>query len=453
MTASCELTTAITALLAPNQAREQEFLSAGTTIGEVYAMAAWLRANLPTGKNAAPVCLAADDRAIVAAALLASLAGGPVLLMPYAFSPQALAGLHKTTGATMAISDTTRDLPPGMEIITPGRDDSGPPLDHFDSDPEKELLRLYTGGSTGMPQIWSKTGINIFAESLFLATHFGVGANDRIIATISPYHIYGLLYSVTLPLVSGATVVPGTPSYPEEIIREAKEYGATILISVPAHYRALHGKVFADASLRLAFSSAGALDPHDNSAFCQTNEVDIMEVYGSTETGGIALRNRRQGEGHFTPYPTLDWKIEGGQLLVRSPYLSFDLPRDARGYFTTGDRVEPFGSRGFSLKGRADSITKVGGNRVDLEEIAEFIKGQPGVTDCLVLSIAENGGRQQRIAAVIEGVAVSLEELKKALAGRFEPYALPRTFKTVQQMPIKDNGKYDRQTILGYFEK
>jgi acyl-coenzyme A synthetase/AMP-(fatty) acid ligase len=160
MTASCELTTAITALLAPN--RDHEFLTAGTTIGEVYAMAAWLRANLPAGKNAAPVCLAADDRAVIAAALLASLAGGPVLLMPYAFSAQALAGLQKTTGATIAISDTTRDLPSGMEIITPRRGDSGPPLDTFNSNPGKELLRLYTGGSTGMPQIWSKTGINIF---------------------------------------------------------------------------------------------------------------------------------------------------------------------------------------------------------------------------------------------------------------------------------------------------
>jgi len=203
----------------------------------------------------------------------------------------------------------------------------------------------------------------------------------------------------------------------------------------------------------LAFSSAGPLEPESNDDFCKSNGVGIVEIYGSTETGGIALRNRFSGEERFTPYPTVDCEVVKQRLLVRSPYLSPELARNALGFFATGDRVEFGESSGFALKGRADSITKVAGNRVDLEEITAYIKQQKGVADCLVLALEEGGGRQHRIVAIIEGEGVNIEAMRKILALRFEPYALPRIMKSVGRMPMKENGKYDREQILRLFEQ
>jgi acyl-CoA synthetase (AMP-forming)/AMP-acid ligase II len=88
---------------------------------------------------------------------------------------------------------------------------------------------------------------------------------------------------------------------------------------------------------------------------------------------------------------------------------------------------------------------------VDLEEISALIKRQPGISDCLVLALAEDGSRGQRIVALIEDAGVSIEALKKTLALRLEPYALPRTIRTVDRMPVKENGKYDRARILRLF--
>ncbi len=48
--------------------------------------------------KASAVCLAAENKAVVAAALLASLAGGPTLFLPYAFSANALAQMQQATG-------------------------------------------------------------------------------------------------------------------------------------------------------------------------------------------------------------------------------------------------------------------------------------------------------------------------------------------------------------------
>jgi acyl-coenzyme A synthetase/AMP-(fatty) acid ligase len=452
MTASADLQNAVATLLAGPSAPDRPYCRDGATIGEVYAMAAWLRDRFGDRPEREVVCLAAEDRAVIAAAILASLAGGPILLLPYAFSGPALAGMRAATGFTTAISDISRDFPAGIEVVCPTPQDSGTLLHRHPVDPEAELLRLYTGGSTGEPQIWPKTGINILGESLFLAEHFAVTGRDCIVATISPYHVYGLLYSVTLPLVSQATVVPGIPLFPEEISRAVAEYGATMLISVPAHYRALRDRPGLDRSLRLALSSAGMLEVEDNREFCRRNPAGIVEVYGSTETGGIALRNRSRGEGHFTPYLTVSWQIDDERLRIDSPYLSPNLPRQVGGWFLTGDRVEACGSDGFFLRGRYDSITKVAGKRVDLEEIAALIRQQSGVSDCLVLALAEGGGREHRIVAAVEGETVDPENLRRVLAARLEPYALPRAIRTIRRLPIKENGKYDRSAILALFE-
>jgi len=206
-------------------------------------------------------------------------------------------------------------------------------------------------------------------------------------------------------------------------------------------------------NLRLAFSSAGMLEKDDNQAFCRQNKTGIIEVYGSTETGGIAMRHRSIGEEFFTPFSLINWKIIDSRLAVQSPYISPDLPVDETGFFTTNDRIEARGPAQFSLQGRADTITKVGGKRVDLEEVSLLIKKQPGVTDCVVMALPETGGRGHRIGALVEGNTASTKTIRKALIDSLEPYALPRRMKKVERIPITKNGKYDWGAIVQLLEK
>jgi acyl-coenzyme A synthetase/AMP-(fatty) acid ligase len=447
---------AIQRLLQGPKYPDREFVRCGATFAEVYAMAAWLRAALAdTEYQGAAGCLAAENKAVIAAALLASLAGGPTLLLPYAFSAKVLARMQQANGFTTAISDVHRPWPEGVRVICPqpsGSQTAGSALMPISDQaaPRAELLKIFTGGSTGTPQLWAKTGENIFGESFFLAERFKVTERDCIMATIPPYHIYGLLFSVVLPLVSSALVVGETPSFPHEIAEAARAHQVTVLASVPAHYRALR-EVKKDISLRLAFSSAGMLDAVDNAAFCRRHNVGVVEVYGSTETGGIATRNRFLGEDFFTPFSTLDWQIVDERLAVRSPYISPDLPLDTNGFFTSSDRVQACAMNTFALKGRTDAVAKVGGKRVDLEEIRALIKKGAGVADCVVMALAESGGREYRIGALIQGqeagVEVDTELIRKSLVDALEPYAMPRRLKTVERIPMKKNGKYDWPAI------
>ncbi|MBM9604286.1 class I adenylate-forming enzyme family protein [Desulfopila inferna] len=441
---STHIQEAIAALLHGPKSADKEFVR-GITFGEVYAMAAGLQAAMAEATEETAICLATENKATIAAALLASLASGPAFLLPYAFSAKALLQLQKTCGFTTALADTA-GIPEGIRILCPLPGEyAGTPLTPQAS-PQAELLKIFTGGSTGTPRVWSKTAENIFSEGFFLAEKYDVSEHDCILATIPPHHIYGLLFSVVLPLVSAATVISETPSFPNEIVDVAEDHGATLLAGVPAHYHVLRDKKI---SLRLAFSSAGMLDREDSEAFYRKNGIGVEEVYGSTETGGIATRNRSTGAEYFTPFPTIDWKIVGGRLAVHSPYVSPDLPVDEDGYFIAGDRVEYKGINHFALKGRADKVTKVGGKRVDLEEISLLIKNEAGVTDCVVIALPESGGRGNRIGTVIQGESIDIDVIRKKLTDSLEPYALPRLIRIVKHMPLSASGKYDFDAIAG----
>jgi acyl-coenzyme A synthetase/AMP-(fatty) acid ligase len=472
---------------------DKEFISSGVTFGEVYALAAGFRAALSSPEyQGVSICLAVEDKAVLAAVLLAALhpsleraalgrpcpsaalhpsleraalgrpcpsaalaadkkKNGATLLLPFAFSVQALARMQELTGYTAAITDRDRNLPAGITIISPQSGKIEDLKTNVAVAPQTEILKIFTGGSTGFPQIWSKTAANLFGEGFSLARQFGITGNDVIVATVPPYHIYGLLFSVILPLVSGSCVVAETPSFPGEIVETIEKQQATLLAAIPPHYRVLREKKVA-SSLRLAFSSAGMLDQQDNTLFCQRNQITIIEVYGSTETGGIATRNRSQGETAFTAFPEVSWQISEDRLCVRSPWLSPDLPVDRHGFFITGDRVRTEGSSQFLLQGRMDGVTKVGGKRVDLAEIQNHIKQMPKVSDCVVLALAQSGGREHQIAALIQGIEADIEHIRKTLADALEPYAVPRLMKVVAKIPLSASGKQDREAILRYFE-
>jgi len=83
---------------------DKPFLHDGICHGGVRAMAARLLRDMrddPTG----PVCLAAEQKPLLAAALTATLAGGPPLLLPYAPTPDALEQLRRAVAFTRMITD------------------------------------------------------------------------------------------------------------------------------------------------------------------------------------------------------------------------------------------------------------------------------------------------------------------------------------------------------------
>jgi acyl-coenzyme A synthetase/AMP-(fatty) acid ligase len=438
-------------ILAPSKSIcQKEFTFSGYTYGDVFALAAGLKKTLERRGTENILCLCTANKAVTAACVLASLAGSCKLILPYSFSVHAMTEMYDATGFNSAISDHPEEMPAGVEIITPlpaAPENINPELIR---DPDKPFLSLFTGGSTGKPNVWSKSPRNLLAEAFYLKEKFFLSDKDLFVATVPPYHIYGLLFSVLVPFVAHARVLPDIYTFPQEIISTINKHKASVLVSVPIHYRVLKVDSLSVPSLKFAFSSAGALDRSDGLHFYKKTGLGITEIYGSTETGGIASRCISDNTDRWKAFDAVSWKLKDSRLSVKSDFTSPEMERDIDGFCLTGDEAREEKENGFVLLGRADGVVKVAGKRVDLLDVQNKIKKLPAVNDAFVLALPTDKGRESIIAAV---VACDLTEtdLRNLLMNILEPYAVPRRIKIVSCIARAATGKIDRRRMEKLF--
>jgi hypothetical protein len=160
-------------------------------------------------------------------------------------------------------------------------------------DPKAALLHLFTSGSTGQPKQVTKRLEQVEAELANLHGQWGAALAGRAVhATVSHQHFYGMLFQAFLPLCAGLAVGAERLAYPEAFLALAGG-GACALVGSPAFYKRLSETVPAEPAFArppVLFSSGGVLDPAVASHTADLAGAGINEIYGSTETGGIAWR-------------------------------------------------------------------------------------------------------------------------------------------------------------------
>jgi acyl-coenzyme A synthetase/AMP-(fatty) acid ligase len=442
--------TAYKKILVPSKTLcRKEFTYSGYTYGEIFELAAGLKKTLTRRGAEKSVCLCTENKAVVAASVLASLAGACKLILPHSFSTHALMEMYDAVGFDTAIADHPEEMP-GVEIITPiagNPDDLNP---ESMRNPDEPFLSLFTGGSTGKPRVWSKSPRNLLAEALYIKDKFDLTPKDLFISTVPPYHIYGLLFSILTPFLAHARVMPEIYTFPQEIISTINRHKATVLVSVPIHYRSLKVENLSTPSLKIAFSSSGVLNRSDATHFLKKTGLGIMEIYGSTETGGIASRSIRENTNSWKPADVVSWRLSGKRLAVRSNFVSREMEMDTDGFCVTGDEVEPDKNDRFILLGRADGIVKVAGKRVDLLDVQNKIQTLPTVRDAVVIALPAEKGRESVIAALVACELTEMQ-LKKMILEKLEPYAMPRRIKIVSSITQTATGKIDFRRVEQLF--
>ena len=236
-------------------------------------------------------------------------------------------------------------------------------------------LTVYTSGSTGKPAAFAKSFAQLSSEIETLENTFGGGLGPAaILSTVSHQHIYGLLFKVLWPLCAGRVIHVPTLFYPEEILAAVRRTNSAVLISSPAHLKRLPEALDWAAVLdrwRAVFSSGGPLSFEGAQKTLRLFGRAPIEVYGSSETGGIAWRERLAAENtpwRSVPGVSLELEAGSGALRVRSPHLPDD------GWFTTSDRARTTRD-GFELLGRIDRIVKVEEKRVSLAAVEDALLG------------------------------------------------------------------------------
>jgi acyl-coenzyme A synthetase/AMP-(fatty) acid ligase len=427
---------------------ERSLLMDGTTYGHVYEAAATIRSQIDVSGGRG-LCVASEDRFEVAAALVAAALDDLRLVLPYSLTPAVVEAACREQRCASILGEAGTALA-GIHPVRLGdrTDQSG--VRPSDLVGDLGTLCLHTGGTTGQPRAWRRPLSSLYLEADVLASHLGLCGQDRILATVSPLHIYGFMMSVLLPLRVGAQVARWSAYYPREVESSLRDQGCTVLVTTPPHLRILSRGLRVSDAFRLAVSSGSMLGHPDALRFHSETASPIVEVYGSTETGVVATRCRARGEAAWIPARGVDWRIEQDRLWVRSPFLSESLAVDSEGYTRTGDRATVAAADvtadGFILHGRVDGVVKVASVRVDVGGVEERIRGLAGVRDACVITHAVDGLRENvLLAAVVYDGPV--ETLKRTLQQVLPPVECPRRVVLVNRLPTSPPGKHDRQAV------
>lgn len=431
------------------------FGGAGTkTAADLLVDAARISSALPPAyENSHALLVFEQDRYAMAAALLGALDRGHAVALPPNTRRDSVLAVHRRPETAIVVHDTDAGFPISIsQLLDGGRAgrDSVPALVMPVIPRAGVIATVFTSGTTGPMTPWRKTSSELLGEANALGTAFEVESGDRIVGGVSPGHIYGLLFTILLPLMRGAAFSRETPYHAEAVARCVEENQASILVTVPVQLRSLAAlRAGSLWCLRRVFSSTGPLPESVARAFNERHALPVTEILGSTETGGIASRVRQSGtQEEWQPFAEVGVSVtDGGRLEVDSPFVHSDLPRP----FETADLVELHDDGSFTHLGRADGIVKIGGRRVSIQEVEDSIREQPNVEDAAVVAIPAEGGRGHQLLAAIVPASHDVAELKKALLKKFEPTCLPRRFLCVDSLPNETNGKMPRDRLLRLF--
>jgi acyl-coenzyme A synthetase/AMP-(fatty) acid ligase len=407
----------------------------------------------PAYENSHVLLVFEQDRYAMAAALLGALDRGHAVALPPNARRDSILAVHGRPETAIVIHDTDAGFPINIsEILGEGGQSEvdAKSLTAPIAPQPGVIATVYTSGTTGPMTAWRKTSAELLGEAHMLGSVFKVGQGDKIVGAVSPGHIYGLLFTILLPLVRGAAFSRETPYHAESVARCVGEHRANILVTVPVQLRALEAlRAGSLASLGRVFSSTGPLPDSVARPFNERHALAVTEILGSTETGGIASRPRQAAQQEaWRPFAGVEVSAsEEGRLRVDSPFVHPDLPRP----FETADLVELNADGSFTHLGRSDGIVKIGGRRVSIQEVEDCLRLQPGVDDAAVAAVPAEGARGNQLLAAVAPASIDVAELKKALLEKFEPTCLPRRILPVDALPKELNGKMPRDRLLRLF--
>ncbi|MEX3955107.1 AMP-binding protein [Trinickia sp. EG282A] len=404
--------------------------------------------------NRYALCL--DDPFEFVCALFAMLATGKEAVIPANAAPGYLEALGKNAYDAIVTDADASAVKPACGPMGVHDDLSS---NELRIDPFAPLT-LYTSGSSGAPKPVSKTLAQFDAEVRTLEAQWGRTVGQAtMLASVPHRHIYGLLFRLFWPLASGRPFDRATCGEPLELVRRLAHCCAGAVVSSPAQlarWPALPGFGELIPAPCLFFSSGAPLDEATALAFARRFGIAPAEIYGSTETGGIAWRQQHVSSA-WQPLPGVEVARDDTDtaLAVRSPHLSHD------GWHRTDDAVTFDENGRFRLRGRLDRIVKLDGKRVALPEIETALAAHSYVAQAAAIVVSGTSRERLGVLVSLTGKgAVALRdvgrvELIRALRTHLAQYVdvvvLPRRWRFCTSLPTDGRGKLPAAAVAAAF--
>lgn len=244
-------------------------------------------------------------------------------------------------------------------------------------------IMFSTSGSSGQPKRCLHGLDTLEQEAAALASLFQ--GRRRMLVAVPGHHIYGFLFSQLLPRHLGLApeqVVCIRAHLPAQLAQLAE--AGDLVVGHPLFWEAASAAHQPIAPDVVGVTSTAPCPDAVADAALRAGLAALVQVYGSSETGGLGWR-RSHGED-YTLFPYLARRADGERGVLRMR------PDGAQEILQAQDLLAWSGERSFAVGARCDGAVQVGGINVFPARVREVLLAHPGVMEAAVRPMRPDEG-------------------------------------------------------------
>lgn len=337
--------------------------------------------------------------------------------------------------------------------------------------PDDPAVILFTSGSTGTPKGVVHSQRALLQSGQLAATQFAWHDQDILLSLGDCHTMSGLRNPMVAALFAGAGVYLADDSERGNVgktLQAVQRNGVTVLSTGPAWLSMLAllpaHLTLHPAGLRQILSTGAPLQPALHTALAQRMEIDIVDYYGLTETGGLCMVFEHapgasmasgkpvgavvqicDGAGlALGPGEPGELRVHSNQLMTAywaDPQQTAAIIRD--GWLYTGDIASHDGLGHITLLGRHDDQLKNEyGDIVHPAPLERILSAHPQVREAAVTA-----GPQGLIGLLVVEDGFDLPAFAAFCRQQSHAGALPRDLRVQAALPYTAAGKLDRRAL------
>jgi acyl-CoA synthetase (AMP-forming)/AMP-acid ligase II len=374
-----------------------------------------------------------------------------------------------------SIGDAPGTTPFG-DLLSP----RGTPAPRPAIDPASHLVALpFSSGTTGLSKGVMLTHRNLVVNLCQYEPVQSIGEDDRVIAVLPFFHIYGQTLVLNDALRRGARIVTMPRFDVAQFLAAIERHGITACYVAPPVVLALakHPLVATHdlSSLRFITSGSAPLGAELQSEAERRVGCRVQQGYGLTEASPVTHHAHQDDENAHgtigTLLPSTEARVvdaetgadaatgEPGEIWVRGPQVMLGYLGDeaatastltSDGWLRTGDIATIDQAGRFRVVDRLKELIKYKGYQVPPAQLESILLTHPQIADACVVPVRDEEAGEVPKAFVVprEGQALDPLDVMAFVAGRVAPHMQVRACELIDVIPKSPSGKLLRRVLV-----